>query len=788
MPARSRSWASEAYAIFLSREKTRISTVAVWAPTMEKPQTNGPKGSSAERCAASTKTGQPCKLRPRAGQSYCHVHASTAANSSVPRSEVPRPPNPAKTPIIARPFAGSIKKVLGQVHDSAINADTVEFIELLLVETAGRVLAEAHRLRGKAVTLQSRDVQKAIRAVLPGELAKHAVSEATKATTKFQLALGPEAAKGLSKNSRAGLVFSVSRAQSLAETSKPPGRRIASGVAIYLAAVLEYLCAELLELGGNAARDHKKVRISVDHVKLAIDNDEELKSLFSAAPSGRPAPEPPMTPQKLCAEAAGDPDLAAVKKAARRLVEEIDAGAGSLADSDRDWRAVDHLFLVGFGPGPFRPRSIAKNESDAAVQKVLEALSAAKRALAAQQAADLGIRPAHVFGTLGLAPDLLAKLHAYVRLLRCKGSNASGTDCGRRAAHGEYLCSPHLKKLKEARFASIEGAQELAVLNPNPLVVFAEMDQRLRQAYDRTALEDGPSFLGLPLELVAEILVMADNPYCMGVSRTMTFVVYSLLLDAVAKAADIQGPDPRLNKGVPLTVVERGTRPKLVVGPDLAKRFFIVDRIPFLHGLVLGKKRRSSDEYMQQIWTAAICGGLGSTRKAIQDHDLYLAGGPRRMGFGFQPQFVIDRWRAAGPDRGPDEARLDVLKTREAFRDPVVEMVLLKTQRDRQGSRLVSPPPVMRVAVASWLYTNEFFALYSWLEASPDKTDLLRAYQRIVFDPLGISGPASAWPATNGSISTFRVSGTALMHDFGGGGGPWGPCIEIPKAFRHALS
>ncbi len=86
-------------------------------------------------------------------------------------------------------------------------------------------------------------------------------------------------ASSVSRSTRAGLQFPVGRiARLLRKGNYAP--RIGSGAAVYLAAVIEYLCAEVLELSGNASRDNKKQRIAPRHIQLAVRNDEELNVLL----------------------------------------------------------------------------------------------------------------------------------------------------------------------------------------------------------------------------------------------------------------------------------------------------------------------------------------------------------------------------------------------------------------------------------------------------------------------------------------------------------------------------
>jgi len=85
-----------------------------------------------------------------------------------------------------------------------------------------------------------------------------------------------------SKSAKAGLIFPVSRLVSHMKHSTNV-RRIGSGAPVYLASVLEYLCAEILELAGNSAIEGKKQRIGPRHIQLAISNDEELHKYLGHA-------------------------------------------------------------------------------------------------------------------------------------------------------------------------------------------------------------------------------------------------------------------------------------------------------------------------------------------------------------------------------------------------------------------------------------------------------------------------------------------------------------------------
>jgi histone H2B len=88
-------------------------------------------------------------------------------------------------------YSTYIYKVLKQVHpDTGISNKAMSIMNSFVNDIFERIAGEASKLAAynKRSTISSREVQTSVRLILPGELAKHAVSEGTKAVTKYQSA------------------------------------------------------------------------------------------------------------------------------------------------------------------------------------------------------------------------------------------------------------------------------------------------------------------------------------------------------------------------------------------------------------------------------------------------------------------------------------------------------------------------------------------------------------------------------------------------------------------------
>merc|ERR1711981_580033 len=100
--------------------------------------------------------------------------------------------------------------------------------------------------------------------------------------TEMPRGKGKGRSRATSRSARAGITFPVGRVARYMRNGRYT-TRVGAGAPVYAAAVMEYLCAEVLELAGNAAKDNKRQRITPRFILLAVRNDEELSNFFQNA-------------------------------------------------------------------------------------------------------------------------------------------------------------------------------------------------------------------------------------------------------------------------------------------------------------------------------------------------------------------------------------------------------------------------------------------------------------------------------------------------------------------------
>ncbi|KAG8507275.1 Histone H2B type 1-A [Galemys pyrenaicus] len=136
-----------------------------------------------------------------------------------------------------------IYKVLKQVHpDTGISSKAMSIMNSFVTDIFERIAGEASRLAhyNKRSTITSREIQTAVRLLLPGELAKHAVSEGTKAVTKYTSSNSVQRRRG-SRESQDPLLAGVAAVpHGRSAPSAQQGNyaeRVGAGGPLYLAAV-----------------------------------------------------------------------------------------------------------------------------------------------------------------------------------------------------------------------------------------------------------------------------------------------------------------------------------------------------------------------------------------------------------------------------------------------------------------------------------------------------------------------------------------------------------------------
>jgi histone H3/H4 len=170
----------------------------------------------------------------------------------------------------------NIYKLLKQIHPGqGISKSAMQVQYDIVCDILDRIMIEANtlcKLHVKQV-ITSRQIQVATQLVLPPELGKIATGQGVQAVTRFIHKEGESGTRSI----RAGLCFPVGTIHHYMKSKVE--RKIGKTAPIYLTAVVEYICAEILNLGGKAIGACK--RITPKAIGVAIVADDELEQLFS---------------------------------------------------------------------------------------------------------------------------------------------------------------------------------------------------------------------------------------------------------------------------------------------------------------------------------------------------------------------------------------------------------------------------------------------------------------------------------------------------------------------------
>ncbi|XP_056155199.1 core histone macro-H2A.2-like [Lampris incognitus] len=148
-----------------------------------------------------------------------------------------------------------------------------------------------------------------------------------------------------SGSARAGVIFPVGRMMRYLR-AETPRYRISMGAPVYIAAVVEYLTAEVLELAGKAARDNKRGRITPRHIKLAMATDDELNQLLQGVTISNGGVLPRIHPELFLEKRGGQ-----VKVNAKVSLPEREERSNSMGSSVENYQEAVQNSTVEDGPG-----------------------------------------------------------------------------------------------------------------------------------------------------------------------------------------------------------------------------------------------------------------------------------------------------------------------------------------------------------------------------------------------------------------------------------------------------
>lgn len=177
-------------------------------------------------------------------------------------------------------FETYILKILKQTTpEHSITANAKQQLNSAICYLATEITKIALYLTQKAKkkTLSEKEVLQAVKILFPTELSTNAVFEGERSILKFT----NEDRKNASRQDKAGIIFPPSITEKFLRNFDYSNYMVTKKAPIFLAAVLEYLTQDILQLSAEIANDNNRVRITIRDLELSVRMDPELSILFT---------------------------------------------------------------------------------------------------------------------------------------------------------------------------------------------------------------------------------------------------------------------------------------------------------------------------------------------------------------------------------------------------------------------------------------------------------------------------------------------------------------------------
>lgn len=179
----------------------------------------------------------------------------------------------------SRLFETYISKVLKQVADkNGITSNSKQQLNSAICFVARNISDMAIRLTeiSKKKTISDKEVSNTVKILFSGDLSVNSIREGEKSVKKFSV----ESSKGSSRQGKAGIIFPPSITEKFLRNFGYSKIMVTNTAPVFLAAVLEYLVAEILLLASKTAVNNKRIRITIRDLQLSVGEDKELSELF----------------------------------------------------------------------------------------------------------------------------------------------------------------------------------------------------------------------------------------------------------------------------------------------------------------------------------------------------------------------------------------------------------------------------------------------------------------------------------------------------------------------------